>query len=353
MKKTLTLLLLAAMLTAPLAGCGDTTGTPTETTEGADNGTTNGTTADPNGTTASTTAGTDDNVPEYNAADANPASDFEYEVNDDGGITITKYIGADTDVVIPEKIDGKDVTVIGSYAFGRTNIVTVELPDTVTLLGTGAFEECESLTTVRLSRQLKEIGVNAFQNCTSLSFIDLPSSLITIRACAFKYCTSLKQIKIPKSVSEYGYEIFALSGIESVELEDGLKSLGESMFIGCKLKEVSVPNSITILPLSVFSGNVDLESITLHEGLKEISSDAFGYNDKLTEIVIPASVETVYESFVEVCASIQSVKFQGNAPTFVNEEFYQKENLNYTVYYHEGATGFTTPEWNGYPAKTW
>ncbi len=333
MKKLLTLLLLAAMLTAPLAGCSDTDDTPAKTTEGADQGT--------------------DNIPEYNAAEANPASDFEYEVGEDGEIAITRYIGTDTNVVIPEKIDGKNVTTITLYAFRRCDIVSVELPDTVTLLGTGVFEECESLTTVRLSRQLKEIGVDAFQNCTSLSSIDLPSSLITIRACAFKYCTSLKHIKIPKSVSEYGYESFARSGIESVELEDGLKSLGESMFIGCKLKEVSVPNSITILPRSVFSGNTNLESITLHEGLKEISSGAFGYNDKLTEIVIPASVEKVYEGFVEVCASIQSVKFQGNAPTFVSEEFYQKENLNYTVYYHEGAEGFTTPEWNGYKTEIW
>lgn len=334
MKKAILMFLLAALLTAPLTGCdtADSGDEPTKTTtESKDN---------------------DNTLPEYNAADANPASDFEYEVGEDGGITITKYIGTDTTVVIPEKIDGKDVTVIRLYAFRRTNIVTVQLPDTVTLLETGAFEECEALTTVRLSRQLKEIGVNAFQNCTSLSSIELPASLETIQKCAFKSCTSLKHIKIPKSVTAFGYEIFALAGLETIELEDGLRSLGDSMFIGCNLKEISVPNSITILPTSVFSGN-NLESITLHEGLKEIGSGALGYNDKLTEIVIPASVETVYESFVGVCASIQSIKYQGNAPTFISEEFRDKENLNYTVYYHEGATGFTSPEWNGYKTEIW
>ena len=310
MKKAILMFLLAALLTAPLTGCdtADSGDEPTKTTtESKDN---------------------DNTLPEYNAADANPASDFEYEVGEDGGITITKYIGTDTTVVIPEKIDGKDVTVIRLYAFRRTNIVTVQLPDTVTLLETGAFEECEALVPLDIIRRAD------------------------IQKCAFKSCTSLKHIKIPKSVTAFGYEIFALAGLETIELEDGLRSLGDSMFIGCNLKEISVPNSITILPTSVFSGN-NLESITLHEGLKEIGSGALGYNDKLTEIVIPASVETVYESFVGVCASIQSIKYQGNAPTFISEEFRDKENLNYTVYYHEGATGFTSPEWNGYKTEIW
>ena len=42
---------------------------------------------------------------------------FEYEVNEDGGVTITKYTGNDTEVVIPSKIGGKKVTSIGDKAF--------------------------------------------------------------------------------------------------------------------------------------------------------------------------------------------------------------------------------------------
>lgn len=46
-----------------------------------------------------------------------PVEDFEYEENEDGGITITRYIGEETEVVIPEKINEKNVTVIGKDAF--------------------------------------------------------------------------------------------------------------------------------------------------------------------------------------------------------------------------------------------
>ena len=46
---------------------------------------------------------------------------FQYEVNNNGEVTITKYIGTDTDVDIPSKIDGKPVTSIGEYAFYNYN----------------------------------------------------------------------------------------------------------------------------------------------------------------------------------------------------------------------------------------
>lgn len=56
-------------------------------------------------------------ISEYNAADAGPASDFEYKAIEEGGITITEYMGTDTAMVIPEKIDGKNVTAIGVDVF--------------------------------------------------------------------------------------------------------------------------------------------------------------------------------------------------------------------------------------------
>ena len=42
---------------------------------------------------------------------------FQYEENNNGGITITKYTGNDSEVVILSEIDGKSVTSIGSNAF--------------------------------------------------------------------------------------------------------------------------------------------------------------------------------------------------------------------------------------------
>ena len=334
MKKAILMVLLAALLATPLAGCdkADNGDEPTKTTtESKENG---------------------DNIPDYNAADANPASDFEYKVGEDGGITITKYIGTDTDVVIPEKIDGKNVTVIYMHAFRRSIIVNVIMPDTVTTIDEAAFELCESLTTVRLSTRLSHIDNSAFKNCTSLSTITLPPTLNSIYDWAFMYCTSLKHINIPKSISLFGAEVFAGSGLETVDFEEGLKCIGESAFINSKLKTISIPSSVKCLTSMVFAGNKDLKSVTLHEGLEEIAHSAFA-GSQLTEIVIPSTVKILEELAFHQCSSLQSVKFNGNAPEGFTGEWVGVDDVNYTIYYHEGATGFTSPEWNGYKTEIW
>ncbi len=51
------------------------------------------------------------------SADESTAADFNYTVLSDGTLKITKYKGKADNVVIPETIDGKKVTVIGTRAF--------------------------------------------------------------------------------------------------------------------------------------------------------------------------------------------------------------------------------------------
>ena len=46
-----------------------------------------------------------------------------------------------------------------------------------------------------------------------------------------------------------------------------------------------------------------------------------------------------------------NIKFEGNAP---NDYVSGLQDMpEYTVYYHEGAEGFTSPDWSGYLTKIW
>ena len=290
---------------------------------------------------------------------ASPVSDFQYEENEQGGITIVNYTGTNPEVVIPAQIDGKPVTQIGFPSFyHNTTVVSVETSDAVTLLADSAFEKCTSLTSVSLPQNLESIGNCTFKDCINLATITLPDNLTNIGRQAFINCTSLKHINIPKGVIEISEDAFSSSGIETISFEEGIEKLGTYAFAVTNIRPVTLPESIKEISDLAFYACANLESVALNEGLTTIKSQAFGGKSKLTEIVIPASVTEMDERVFLECNTLQSVKFEGNAPqNYLLEEEKRKsyETLlpDYTIYYHSPATGFTSPEWCRYPLAIW
>ena len=166
---------------------------------------------------------------------ANPATDFEYEIGEDGNVTITKYIGQSTDVVIPAQIEGKNVTQIEGTAFSyNKSIKSLVIPATITSLAPAAFAFCTSLETVTLPETLLSIGNAAFENCTSLSKITLPPHLESIGTRAFAKCSSLKEINIPGNCfSDTCFESFCEAGFETVIFEGSIDYIPQSTFGWC------------------------------------------------------------------------------------------------------------------------
>ncbi len=79
--------------------------------------------------------------------DINIIQNINYEENEDGGITITG--GNETEVIIPEEINGKSVTEIGDKAFAdRDDLISVDIPDSVTKIADSAFEGSDDVTII-------------------------------------------------------------------------------------------------------------------------------------------------------------------------------------------------------------
>jgi len=111
-------------------------------------------------------------------------SDFEYTVNSDGA-TITLYKGKDTEVVIPDEIDGNVVIGIDINAFVSDKVTKITLP-----------------------KGLVEIKTVNFSKCTNLNELILNDGLVTIEYCAFTDCNNLKELYIPSSVTDITYSSF-------------------------------------------------------------------------------------------------------------------------------------------------
>lgn len=114
----------------------------------------------------------------------NPATDFEYEIDGDQ-VTITKYIGSDQTVLIPETIEEKIVTVIGREAFLDSTITECTLPSTIRMLEDYAFARCGNLEKITLNEGLITICDGAFLSEAKLKELTIPSTVTNVTEDAF------------------------------------------------------------------------------------------------------------------------------------------------------------------------
>lgn len=129
--------------------------------------------------------------------------DFKYEVIE-GHAVITRYIGSAEEVVVPSSIEDVPVAEIGFYAFeAQHDIKSVVLPDTITLIGEGAFMDCSSLESINLPDSLSGIDRGAFVSCVKLQELVIPSACKYIKEEAFTACESMTSLVIKNPDLKY------------------------------------------------------------------------------------------------------------------------------------------------------
>ena len=294
---------------------------------------------------------------------ATAAEYFTYEDNEYGTVTITGYIGSDTEVVIPEQIDGKSVTGIGGDAFYCCDSLTsIEIPASVTEIGSEVFYGCSSLTNIIVDEDntrytsagsnciiekssntliagcsrtiipdsVMNIGIAAFSGFSSLTNIEIPDSVVSIEATAFMGCSGLTSIEISDSVTNIGDRAFAACGLASIVVGEGnnvytdagsnciIEKSSNTLIIGCST--TIIPNSVTSIGSYAFEYCSKLTSIEIPASVTSIESSAFEGCSGLTSIEIPASVTSIESSAFEGCSSLTSIVVSDGNPVYTSAE---------------------------------
>ncbi len=262
-----------------------------------------------------------------------------------GEVTITLYDGFSVEhVEVPAAIRGFQVTSIGEGAFrGRTNMQSVEIPDSVISIGKNAFYQCENLQFVKLSENLVEIGNSAFSNCHNLSNVIFPESLISIGNFAF-WGTSLTEtelpknlvsigehafsgtkmtyIEIPESVTLIGSNAFANTSLKTVKLPNGLTEISDGTFFDSSLTSIEIPLNVSVIGNAAFKGCKNLTSITIPKNVKEILPDAFEECSNLTTVVIEEGITSIPEPIFNNCTSLTTVVVNNSVEQLSSDEFF-------------------------------
>ena len=119
---------------------------------------------------------------------------FDYNEYPDS-IEITKYKQYNnTEVAIPNLIEGKPITRIGHDCFfNHPEIKTISFPDTLTSIGDNSFALCKGLRELVLPDSITDIGAYAFRDCTGLKRVVMPANLKVLRTGLFSFCYLLDE----------------------------------------------------------------------------------------------------------------------------------------------------------------
>ena len=200
---------------------------------------------------------------------------LEYKVNDDKKTCTVTGIGTctDTELGIPDSIDGYEVTAIGEYAFRQANTLTyVWLGNNVKKLDFGAFDFCRQLQEVVCGEHLETIGAAAFSTCLKLRNVEFSDSITKIERDAFSHCNRLVTLDFGANLQTIEYSAFAsCRSLIRVTLPKNLNQIGKEAFYNCnKLVEVINHSSMKIKNGSSSNGMVGNYALTVHDGESKI-----------------------------------------------------------------------------------
>jgi len=146
-------------------------------------------------------------------------------------------------------IDGvlftKDITTLIHYPLGKTETKYI-IPDTVTKIGSYAFDSNKTITEIVFPEGLVEIGSEAFAFCNNLSSVELPESLVKIGTYGFEACNSLHSVTIPPNLIDAYQSFYNCDNLKTVNVKSGVTKLDTYMFSYCdSLSSVYLPDTLT------------------------------------------------------------------------------------------------------------
>jgi len=331
-------------------------------------------------------------------------------IDDDSACIITYYTGPGGAVTIPSAINNLPVVSIAGGAFYQNySLTSVTIPNSgITTIGEGAFYGCISLASVTIPNSVTYIGYEAFMNCYSLTNVAIGNGVTYIEAGAFEGCRPISLTIGNGATSIASMEFMDWAILTSVTISSRVANIGEWAFLGCTgltaitvdalnsfygsaagvlfnksqttliqypqgkaASNYTIPNSVTDIGRGSFANCTSLASVTIPNGVTNIGEGAFE-ECGLTSVSIPnsvisigdgaffgcrslasvtmgKSVTNILDDAFAYCAGLNSVYFQGNAPSVGTDVFYDD---NLTVYYLPGTSGWRAT-FGGRPTVLW
>lgn len=257
-----------------------------------------------------------------------------------------------TDAYIREGTRG-----IANYAFFAAPFADgmLSIPDSVEIIGRGAFYRNAYLASANLPKNLKYVGDYAFYECFNIWFADqgvtvIPDGCEHLGDHAFQGCVSLVSLTVPGSIKHIGEATFkdcvnlgqsvipAGDGegsgflVGDVILLEGIESIGPRAFQGCiGLQEIAVPNSVKEMGTRCFYKCSGLKQVKIGTKLESIQPYSFYDCVSLESIAVPGNVRSIGKYAFRGCTALEQVTLEEGVERVDDYAFVRCESVNTLV----------------------
>ena len=277
-----------------------------------------------------------------------------------GNNVLIKYNGEKSSVTIPE-----NVTCISGGVFeNNTNISEVILPNNLKEIGWHCFNGCTNLTSIIIPKSVTKIGSLAIPNTCKIK-VYRPSAGYDYRATnreiinnsetigndTYYYnieengnaeiigCdTTSTELTIPSKLGEYtidkigDYGIANCTTIKSVTIPSEINTIGNYAFYKCtSLVNATIPPTVKEVGEYAFKDCTGLVNVTISEGVELLGKGTFYNCTSLIEAVVPDTVEKLGEYAFYNCKAMAKATIGTKADAINKYTFYDCNELESVV----------------------
>lgn len=245
--------------------------------------------------------------------------------------TVKKASGYTTRIQSVQLSDG--MTKIGNHAFMEAPIKEVDIPDSVKVIGTRAFLNCNKLEEVFIPNGVTEIGESSFSGCHNIKNVTGMENIAKIGSGAFEYCSGLTSIEIPDSVMEIEREAFASCTIlmdATLPHNEAYTTIASKLFSECEnLKTINIPDNVTEIEGNAFERCTELTSVTGMKSVERIEGHAFWSCKNLTDVPLTNQIEEIGVGAFAGCSQLAQINIPRNDKytKIENETFWGCQSL--------------------------
>ena len=274
---------------------------------------------------------------------------YEYIILEDGTAEIIQYLKEERTVKIPAVLDGHTVTGIGAPpgsggAFSnKSSVVSIEIPDTVTDIGNGAFWHT-GIKKITIPESVVRIGMEAFGGCLNLKSLYIPQNVEKIERNIIASSNNVTEIEVDSRNAVYASidgvlynkDITALltmpggkdmAGFQIPESVVRIGNLAFSDYGQASFTELVIPDSVTVLEGGAFHGCRNLRKAVMGENVVVIDSGAFSGCGSLSEVVLNGKVRVIGSRAFSDCYDLAKINIPDSVREIGDSAFYDCGSL--------------------------